>query len=181
LTGVGVLHTTESSGVQSALASLKAKYSAPHFIVGEHRIIQCRPVGVQAAALVDPANRRAFIQIECVGYTGGVYPSTNQTTVQPWQFVDSTLRPLVALLAYCNLRYQIPLVAPLGWKDDLKDCPLPWATKNNARRRRASLGAWNTEKGWWMHLEIPFNSHHDCGRLRRSEILQQAQTLVQQS
>jgi len=174
LTGTGVLHTTESRSIAVAYDSLKSRYSAPHFLVGENRIIQCRPVGVQAAALVDPANRRAFIQIECVAFTGGVYPSTAKTTTLPWQFSEPTLKPLVALLAYCKRRYQIPLVAPLLWKDDLSDCPLPWATTRNARRRIAERGAWNTEPGWWMHLEVPWNSHHDCGRLKRTELLRLA-------
>src|SRR5438132_424123 len=50
---VGVLHTTEGLGIDNAWATLNAHHSAPHFIVGDNRIIQCRPLGVQSAALLD--------------------------------------------------------------------------------------------------------------------------------
>jgi hypothetical protein len=184
LTGTGVLHTTEGLSLEVAFDSLAFKHAAPHFICGEGKIIQCRPVGVQGAALVDPANREAFIQIENVAYTGGGHDGSAANTVRPWLFQDSTLKPLVALMAYCSLRYEIPLAAPRQpdvWPDDLKDCPLPWYGEQNARRRYVlKNNLWGKTPGWWMHLEVPFNKHHDCGRLRRQELLRLAQEVRDQ-
>src|SRR5690348_11347303 len=69
-TGKGVLHTTEGSSLQAALDTLNAKHAAPHFTIGENRIVQNRALGVQGAALVDPGNRLAFVQIEMLAFTG---------------------------------------------------------------------------------------------------------------
>src|SRR5262245_36282426 len=68
---IGVLHTTESATVNSAWNALNAAHSAPHFIVGEGQIVQCRPLNAQGAALRpgndNSANVHAQIQVEMVG------------------------------------------------------------------------------------------------------------------
>src|ERR1700689_3108959 len=51
-----VLHTTEGSTVAGALATLGQNVDPSHFVVGQGRIIQLRPVNAQAAALHDPMN-----------------------------------------------------------------------------------------------------------------------------
>lgn len=184
-TRIGVLHTTESSKIEAAFAALKAKFSPPHFIVGESRIIQCRPLTVQAATLRGNApcraNAQAAVQIEMVGFTGGGKDS--KTTTDLWIPEDDVLLPTVAIMAFCaGNDIDIPLRVPKEeWKDDASDMPLPWATGNNARRRAAEAGDFPKLKGWWMHVEIPCQgptNHHDCGRLRRREMLKMAQELL---
>src|ERR1043166_89435 len=67
---IGVLHTTEGSGIDSAWSTLNKNVDPPHFITGQNRIIQCRPLNVQAASLRpgngNTANVHAQIQIEMV-------------------------------------------------------------------------------------------------------------------
>src|SRR5215210_5170029 len=68
---IGVLHTTEGSTVKGAWNTLSQKSVAPHFIAGEGKIVQCRPLNVQGSALrsgsANTANVHAQIQIEMVG------------------------------------------------------------------------------------------------------------------
>lgn len=176
-TGVGVLHTTESRTLQSALASLHAKHSAPHFTVGEGRIVQNRPLGVQAAALVDPGNRRAFVQIEMVAFTGGPPDlSIHGQERSSWLPEEPTLRPLSALLAYLATRGYVALKRGYNWPDDCSDLKGQiWASQNNPRRRAA---AYNRSTGWFYHLEVPGNTHYDCGAMRFAEILAATNKLI---
>ncbi|MEK6409983.1 MAG: hypothetical protein AABN34_23925 [Acidobacteriota bacterium] len=186
-TQIGVLHTTEGSSLERAFTTLREKFSPPHFIVGEGRIIQCRPLNVQAAALAGNgpcfANAQAAVQIEMVGFTGGGRDST--TTTNPWIPKDDVLLPTVAIMAFCAdpaNGIDIPLQVPKEeWKDDASDMPLPWATGRNTRRLAAAAGDFPRLKGWWMHVEIPCqgpNFHHDCGRLKRRDMLKLAQALL---
>jgi len=53
--------------------------------------------------------------------------------------------------------------------------------KMNVRRIRAANGDFPKLKGWWMHVEIPGQAetwHHDCGALRRRDMLRMAQELL---
>lgn len=182
---IGVLHTTEGRSLENAFKTLKEKFSAPHFIVGEGRIIQCRPLTVQGSALVGDgpclANSHAAVQIEMVGFTGGGKDGT--TTTNLWIPKDDVLLPTVAIMAFCaGNGIDIPLRVPKDeWKDDASDMPLPWATGKNTRRVAAAAGAFPKLKGWWMHVEIPCQGptfHHDCGRLKRRDMLRMAQALL---
>ncbi|MEO7323745.1 MAG: hypothetical protein ABIW82_02855 [Dokdonella sp.] len=171
---IGVLHTTEGNTVASAWSTLNASSSAPHFILGQNSIVQCRPLNVQGAGLrsnnANVANVHAQIQLELVG--------SSRTSL--WMPVAGTLAPTIAVLAYCNKYLGIPLTVPNNWPDDVSDMPLPWAIRNR-RRRQAETGLWPIEKGWWMHLEVPYQSptwHWDCGALRRTELLAQAAAAV---
>jgi hypothetical protein len=169
-TGVGVLHTTEGDTVDGAWSTLNGNFSAPHFITGENRIVQCRPLTAQGAALRANAphnpNREAQIQIEMVA----------RSSQSLWLPVDGTLQPTVALMAYCAQNLGIPLRIPVDWPDDCSDVPLPWAAEN-ARRIKAADGLWPTETGWWMHMEVPWQQpswHWDCGAVKRSVMIQMA-------
>ena len=193
-TQIGVLHTTENSSVESSFKSLNKSHSAPHFIVGEGRIIQCRSLTHQAAALVGNgpvfANAQASVQIEMAAFAGGGKDSS--TTTDVWLPKDGVLLPTVAIIAFCaGNGIDIPLQVPTdAWKDDNSDMPLPWAggptkknpkKKMNVRRIRASKGDFPKLKGWWMHVEIPGQAeswHHDCGALRRRDMLRMAQELL---
>lgn len=193
-TQIGVLHTTENLSVEGSFKSLNEQHSAPHFIVGEGRIIQCRSLIHQAAALRGDApcfaNAQASIQIEMAAFTGG--GNNTDTTTNLWIPKDDVLLPTVAIMAFCaGNGIDIPLQVPTeDWKDDASDMPLPWASgptrKNprkrmNARRIRAAAGDFPRLKGWWMHVEIPCQGetwHHDCGRLRRRDMLRMAMELL---
>lgn len=178
-TGVGVLHTTEGLNVDGAWSTLKAHFSAPHFIVGGNRIIQCRPLGVQAAALLDNAshpNQFAYVQIEMCAFTGGD-ANFAKHGMDSWIPIESTLKPLAALMAYCTGNgINIPLRRPsAAWLDDCSDIKTIWATAGNTRR---GAGVWPKEKGWYYHLEVPGNNHYDCGAMRCAEIFAMAKALV---
>lgn len=163
-TMVGVLHTTEGTTVDGAFSTLAANHSAPHFIIGQNRIVQCRPVTVQGAALKGSANTHAALQIELVAHSKDT----------PWMPVEGSLRPLIVTLRWAaGDPLDIPLQRPVeGWLDDCSDVKKPWAVTTN--RRRLANDVWPKAKGWYMHMEVPGNDHWDCGALRFREILQQA-------
>jgi hypothetical protein len=167
-TMIGVLHTTEGDTVNGAWTTLNASHSAPHFIAGEGRIVQCRPLTAQGAALKNTspwyANAQASIQIEIVG-------RSRQTL---WLPPESSLLPTVAIMRWATGDpLNIPLQRPSDdWLDDCSDCPLPWATPDNQRRR--AKNTWPIRKGWYMHMEVPGNDHWDCGAMRLGEMLQMA-------
>ena len=193
-TQIGVLHTTENPSIETSFKTLKKNHSAPHFLVGEGRIIQCRSLTHQAAALVGNgptfANAQASVQIEMAAFTGG--GKDTSTTIDVWLPKEGVLLPTVAILAFCTANgIDIPLQVPTDdWRDDNSDMPLPWAggptkakprRKPNVRRIRAAKGDFPKLKGWWMHVEIPGqaeNWHHDCGALRRRDMLRMALELL---
>jgi hypothetical protein len=163
-TMIGVLHTTEGDTVAGAFTTLNASRSAPHFIIGQGRIMQNRPITVQAAALKAGGNTHAALQIELV--------ARSQQTL--WLPSDGSLRPLVAVLRWAaGDPLNIPLQRPFdAWLDDCTDVKLPWAVTTN--RRRLAHDVWPKAKGWYMHMEVPGNDHWDCGALRFREILAMA-------
>jgi len=171
---IGILHTTEISTVDKTWKALSAKSVAPHFICGESRIVQCRPLSVQGSALrpgpKNSANVHAQVQIEMVAFS----------KQKLWLPDDGTLLPAVSIMAYCQRTLGIPLRVPSDWPDDCSDLKNPWAS-NNKRRRQAVLGIWPKEKGWWMHLEVPYQGptwHWDCGAIQRSAMLDMAKKLI---
>ncbi len=166
-TRVGVLHTTEGGTIDGAYTQLATSHDAPHFIAGEGRIIQCRPIYAQAASLEDAGmsnNASAALQIEMVGYS----------RLTLWTPSDSSLFPVLAILKWASLDpLNIPLSRPAdAWVDDCSDCPLPWASTQNSRR--LTPGIWPAQAGWYMHMEVPGNHHWDCGALRFREMLAMA-------
>lgn len=173
---IGVLHTTEGSNLSGAMSAFRSHFDPPHFLVGEGKIYQCRPLDARAAALAitaphDP-NKQAQIQIEMVGFSKTML----------WSLPTGTQAPAVAVLAWCSLNLNIPLSIPYDWQDGMIGVPLPWAA-NNSRRKQAALGGWPSKTGWWMHAEVPWqgpNWHWDCGALKRSELLESARQLAAQ-
>jgi hypothetical protein len=173
--GIGVLHTTEGS-LSAALTVFERDFDPPHFLVGNNRIIQCRPLGARAASLrsnhYDSPNDNAQVQIEMVAFSAK----------QLWLPENGTLNGTLLIMAYCFKHFGIPLQPPDdGWPDDLSDMPQPSWASNNSRRQAAGNGLWPSAKGWWMHLEVPWQEptwHWDCGALRRKDMLNQAAALV---
>ncbi|HEY0460526.1 MAG TPA: SH3 domain-containing protein [Pyrinomonadaceae bacterium] len=160
---IGVLHTTEGGNIKGAFNALNSSHSAPHFIAGENRIMQCRPMTAQGAALKTPPgqfpNKFAAVQIEMVGFS-------KET---PWLPPDSALLPVLAIMRWAaESPIDIPLRRPSDeWLDDCSDVPKPWAVKSNRRR---TSGLWSRQKGWYMHMEVPGNDHWDCGAIRWTDI-----------
>lgn len=169
-TRIGVLHTTESDTVKSAFNTLKSKFSAPHFIAGENRILQNRPINKQGAALLSTKqynpNTDAALQIEMVGFS-------KQTL---WMPPQSSLAPVVAIMRWAvGDPLNIPLRRPVdAWLDNCTDVALPWAVSSNARRKAQNI--WPKVTGWYMHMEVPVNNHWDCGALRLREMLAMAES-----
>jgi hypothetical protein len=164
---VGVLHTTEGS-FESALGEFRTKF-APHFLVGNHRIIQFAPIGTMSHALEHhkgtvETNAWARAQIEIAG----------ASKLHPWLPPPSTLDPLAALVAVLEDVAGIPLTR--AWPDFLPR-GVVWATEKNPRRRE---GIWGHRAGWFGHIEVPGNSHWDPGALEYSALFARARALKQQ-
>jgi hypothetical protein len=160
----GILHTTENDDVDVAWRVLHDSGSAPTFITGEHRIIQCRPLSVQAAALRTNLphlpNRDVWIQIEQVG----------RSQQKLYSLPDATMKPSAALMAY--FADAIPLDVPLDFPDAMTDVK-PYPASDNTRRKKMAA-IWPNWKGWAHHLEVPWQEptwHWDCGALRRKGVL----------
>jgi hypothetical protein len=72
-----LVHTTEGPTLEGAFATVKAKRSAPHFILevlhGRRRLVQCIPINRAARGLEHNSgpetNRANCIQVEVVGFT----------------------------------------------------------------------------------------------------------------
>lgn len=180
---IGVLHTTEASTVDKSWDVLNQQRSAPHFITGQGRIVQCRPLGKQGAALRTNSphtpNAHAQIQIEMATHTA---MQGNQTKL--WLPTKAVLEPTVAVMAWCAKNLGIPLQKPYPWPDDGFDLKGTIWAANNKRRKQAAAGLWPLNKGWWMHVEVPSQQptwHHDCGQLRRTEMFSLAQELLNNS
>jgi len=142
-----VLHTTEGGSVAGALATFEGEpNNASHFLIGENRIIQLRPVNAQAGALRvnSPHNPNdGAIQIENVGFS--------KETL--WLPDDDVQKPLTALLAFLGNGLSIPLATPnQAWVDDCSDIKTILAT-NNTRRQEAAK-TWPGPQGVWMHLLV---------------------------
>lgn len=132
-----ILHTTEGPSVEGAWGTLNEKAAAPHFIVGENRIVQCRPLTAQAATVHN--HNGGFIQIEAVGYSKlGLHDLTPET-----------FKPLAALADKIHVELDIPLRRPDQWSDKLPAGV--WASNNPRRRSRLALSF----HGWVGHIEIP--------------------------
>lgn len=177
---IGVLHTTEGNSVNSDCNTLQKNYSAPHFVTGENRIIQCRPLTAQGAALkTNPPffpNAQAQVQIEMSCKT-----KMEKGVPVLWLPPPSVLEPTLAVMAWCMKNLGIPLQKPANWPDDGLDLKGTIWAANNKRRKEAAAGLWPKGKGWWMHLEVPAQQkswHFDCGALRRTEMFRQAEELL---
>lgn len=156
----GVPHTTEG-GWDSAMSVFRQHF-APHFLVGSGRLAQLVPLGKMGTSLEHPSgmpetNRIARVQIEIVGFS-------KET---PWLPDPKTTDVLAELMALLKDEADIPLVHPFPEKMPR----LPWATEAFPRRH---AGKWGHVPGWYGHVEVPGNSHWDCGALRWSALLSAA-------
>lgn len=168
-TGIWNTHTTEGYGIDGAWSMLNKHHSAPTFIVGEDRIIQCRPLGFQGAALLGGAatNGICEVQTEIIG----------MSQQKLWQLRPQDFRPTVKLANYLETVLGIPLSRPVEWPDDLSDMKGEvLATSANSRRRSGKIKP--GYRGIAMHLEFPLNNHWNCGALNWTELIAAARDLT---
>jgi hypothetical protein len=159
-----IVHTTEGTSVDGAWNTLNQKGAAPHFIVGENRIVQMRPLSAQAATLVTDSSAGFFAnslgwQVECVGRSLGM---VHKLTPPSWE-------PLVALARWFHEQKDVPLRRPAGWLDNCSDITTSLATNNTRRQSRKALGF----RGFLGHLDVPDQDptwHWDPGALNYSAL-----------
>lgn len=145
------LHTTEGTDLDSAIATLKAKFSPSQWACGENRIAQLRPLWAQGAA-VDTQNAY-LMQVENV--------AKSQTTL--WLPVKETLSPLVALVAMLHREHII--TSGTSRPKALEGLPLvldrmPAAVSTYYRR---SLAPEPTHDGVRGHVDLKDDEHWDPG------------------
>ena len=156
--GVG-LHATDGFDVDGAHAHQKRRGFGVHFYVGEHRIIQSRPLNFTGGGFRNNAddpgdpNAGGLIQIEAVDCLS---PNLGGHGLSLHLPDDGTLEPLVALARFLHDTFQIPFARPEEWPDDLRlDDPDTsngaWAAENYRRRTDVFLRF----RGWVGHLEAP--------------------------
>ncbi len=146
-----LLHTTEGTDLDSAIATLRAKFSPSQWACGENRIAQLRPLWAQGAA-VDTQNAY-FMQVENV--------AKSQLTL--WLPELRTLNPLVALVAMLHQEHIITtgLERPPG----LASLPLvldkgPQASDSYYRRFLAPEPSQDGARG---HVDALDDEHWDPG------------------
>jgi hypothetical protein len=155
--GVG-LHATDGFDVDSAHAHQAASGFGVHFYVGEHRIIQARPLNITGGGFRNNAddpgdpNAGGLIQIEAVDRLS--MPGGHGLHLHLPE--DGTLEPLVALARFLHDTFGIPYARPKAWPDDLRDDSPDtpngaWAAENY--RRRTNVFA--RFQGWLGHIEAP--------------------------
>jgi hypothetical protein len=158
-----IVHTTQGSTVDGAWNTLNSKGAAPHFIVGENRIVQCRPLTAEAAT-VHNHNNQGW-QVECVGYS--------KATIH--KLTPSSWLPLVALAAWFHEERAVPLQRPAGWFDNCSDITTTLASNNTRRLSGKALGF----RGFLGHLDIPDQAptwHWDPGALNYTALFAEIQT-----
>jgi hypothetical protein len=156
------MHTTEGDTVDGAVSVLRSNFSAPHFVTGQGRIVQMRPLDAQAATL--RAHNDLYWQVECV----------ERSRQGLWLFKESTLKPTVALMLFFRDDLGVPMRTVDGWRDDLRDITTILATDNTRRRSRKALD----HRGVLMHLDVPDQGpswHWDCGAQRWARVFELVQ------
>lgn len=146
-----LIHTTEGVDLDSAIATLKAKFSPSQWACGENRIAQLRPLWAQGAA-VDTQNAY-FMQVENV--------AKSQLTL--WLPATETLNPLVALTAMLHREHLI--TSGTSRPKALEGLPLvldklPAAVSTYYRR---TLAPEPTNDGVRGHVDSKDDEHWDPG------------------
>ena len=145
----GVIHTTEGGSIDGAMSVFRQHF-APHFVVGQGRVLQLVQVGTIGAALIHH-NPDTIVQIEVVGFS----------KQQLWFPDDATAETLAALMATCQREYGIPLTHP--WPDG------DFGIAGDNPHRHA--GRWGVIAGWYGHGDVPPpDNHWDPGALQWSKL-----------
>jgi hypothetical protein len=175
---VGVLHTTEGSSDESTAAHFHANpIEASHFAVDADSIIQFRGLDETAGSLRHSSTAPESPNLHAVQIEIAFKSST-----KPYLPPEGAVARVAALIAYISDFHDIPLRIPnAGWHDDGSDIEGIWASNNSRRRWAAASGRWPNQRGWWMHLEVPWQDpswHWDAGAIRRSVLLDRAKAMM---
>lgn len=176
------LHTTEGLGIDNAWTTLNGRNpkhtkTAPNILLGDFRIYQLAKLDEQPSSLrqgISPnflCNMWGGLQIEIVEVC-----SANK----PWLPRDSSLTPLINFMAFANIELGIPLTRPDGWLNTLEDMHGEvLATGHNSRRKSRKFFD-KSIKGYFQHLEVPYNDHYDCGKLMWRELFAIVERKIQE-
>lgn len=157
-----VLHTTEGSSVDGAIAAYRGHGSWPHLTVdpSTKRRVQHYPLGVSARALLNLAggvetNRARAIQIEIVGRAG-------ETHTWPVDWLDWLGAEVIAPI---RAEVQVALVAPRFVGTEAGTIATASAPQ------RMSPEVWLGFNGICGHQHVCENHHWDPGRIDIDRIL----------
>lgn len=171
-------HTTEGASgtdpddIDDAWDWMSSQGFGPHFLAGEGRIIQCRPLYAQASTLKTPE-------------AGGYYPNAyficqveqvanSKFDDHPWMPDPDVAGPMAAIMAFYAIEFDVPLIVPFAWSD-VHNGPYYGP---NVRRDQAQAFPLEDLAGWFHHFEVPYNLHADCGSYARHDMLIKAAVLV---
>lgn len=154
-----LLHSTEGTTVESAVAAYEAHNSWPHLTVDcpRRRIVQHLDLTVAARSLrntpggADETNRdgTVLVQIELVGTA--VHPTTLGSPEDLAWFAHEVVRPVCAQL-------HIPIATSVTWAS------YP-ASYGAGAAQRLSVAAWDAYDGILGHMHAPDNTHGDPGSI----------------
>jgi hypothetical protein len=152
----GVLHTTEGTSVDGAIASYRDKHNDfPHLTIdpNSQRVVQHLPLDIGARALGSTkadlgtlkTNGANAIQIEIVG-----------------KATDSPKLTSEQLTFILDIMFKVEDAVPIPHSSDLKFLKHkdPGIAKN-----RLDLAKWDAFSGWCGHQHVPFNDHDDPGAI----------------
>lgn len=142
-----IVHHTTEGGFAGALATLEGKHVEPHFLIGEHRIVQ----------FIDTTRSSKSLQ----NLSGGVQTNRDsaiQIEVEGWASKLKNPRTLANVAAVCRIlekEHGIPRKWPNGYPTPY---PLPPGVKQNR-----DAHTWDTVGGHYGHCHVPENFHGDPG------------------
>lgn len=152
----GVLHTTEGSTGNGAIAAFKTNNSWPHFLVDYAGTVwQFIDTDVAARALRNLAggvetNRDSAIQVEVVGFAG-----------KPGEHPQVQLDALEALMRWIEATEGVKPVGP----------GRAFANKYGQTALRFAPQQWDNFNGWCGHCHVPENDHWDPGTIDLDALL----------
>lgn len=159
-----LLHSTEGSTIEGAVAAYKANNSWPHLTVDcpLRRIVQHLNLTVAARSLRNAAggvetNRDGtiLVQVEMVGTA--THPTTLGSPEDLVWFAEQVVRPVCVPL-------HVPIATTVAWPS------YPGSAGLDAPQR-LSAGAWDAYSGILGHMHAPENTHGDPGSIDIAWIL----------
>lgn len=174
-----VLHTTEGYGILAAYNTLRGIHAGTTFIPGDEVVFQTRPIGFQCGTLRpgpgNICNVLADVQIEIVEKTA----MEGNSKFLSWLPKESSLTPLVAAMAFCQIELNMPMRRPLQWQEGLADLHGQIVASELNNRRKSKL--YITLEGGYVfgHIEVPYQTHVDPGDLQYDNLFALVNTKVE--
>lgn len=162
---VVVLHSTEGSTIDGAVATLKGRGVASHEVVDvrEQLVVQLVSLDRPAKSLlnlkggVETNNRGGVIQVEIVGYASRSSANGRPGPIMP-ELDDDELTWLGHYVRQLCAKVAAPFVFPCWFKS----YPESYGARNGVR---LSFADWLTVEGVIGHQHVPENTHGDPGAL----------------